>query len=52
MVKIFWASPFGVAPCPDAVALLNPTNKRGTKAAYTELRKFLVRDGYIASRYK
>ena len=25
----------------------NPTNKRGTKAAYTELRKFLVHDGYI-----
>ena len=27
--------------------LLNPTNKRGTKAAYTELRNFLVKDGYI-----
>lgn len=29
------------------LVLLNPTNKRGTKAAYTELRKFLVKDGYI-----
>ena len=29
------------------LVLLNPTNKRGTKAAYTDLRKFLVKDGYI-----
>ncbi|MCR5187538.1 MAG: CRISPR-associated endonuclease Cas2 [Treponema sp.] len=29
------------------LVLLNPTNKRGTKASYTELRKFLVKDGYI-----
>ena len=29
------------------LVLLNPTNKRGTKAEYTELRKFLVKDGYI-----
>ena len=27
--------------------MLNPTNRYGTKAAYTELRKFLIKDGYI-----
>lgn len=27
--------------------MLNPTNKRGTKSAYTELRKFLISDGYL-----
>lgn len=27
--------------------MLNPTNKYGTKGAYTKLRKFLVSDGYI-----
>ena len=26
---------------------LNPTNKYGTKAAYTSLRKFLISDGYL-----
>lgn len=29
------------------LVLLNPTNKRGTKKAYTDLRKFLVDDGFI-----
>ena len=29
------------------LVLLNPTNKKGTKAAYTELRKFLIKDGYV-----
>ena len=29
------------------LVLLNPTNKKGTKAAYTELRKFLIKDGYL-----
>ncbi|MBQ5998130.1 MAG: CRISPR-associated endonuclease Cas2 [Treponema sp.] len=29
------------------LVLLNPTNKRGTKTAYTELRKFLAGDGYL-----
>ena len=27
--------------------MLNPTNRYGTKTAYTELRKFLLSDGYI-----
>lgn len=27
--------------------MLNPTNRYGTKGAYTELRKFLLFDGYI-----
>ena len=27
--------------------MLNPTNKRGTKAAYTAFRKFLISDGYV-----
>ena len=27
--------------------LLNPTNRYGTKGAYTELRKFLLSDGYL-----
>ncbi len=29
------------------IAMLNPTNKRGTKTEYTKLRKFLITDGYI-----
>ena len=29
------------------LVLLNPTNKKGTKAAYTELRNFLIKDGYV-----
>ena len=29
------------------IVFLNPTNKRGTKTAYTKLRKFLFSDGYI-----
>lgn len=29
------------------LVMLNPTNKYGTKMAYTELRKFLLSDGYI-----
>lgn len=29
------------------LVLLNPTNRYGTKTAYTELRKFLLSDGYI-----
>ena len=29
------------------LVLLDPTNKRGTKMAYTELRKFLYSDGYL-----
>lgn len=29
------------------LVMLDPTNKRGTKLAYTELRKFLYSDGYI-----
>ena len=29
------------------LVLLDPTNKRGTKMAYTELRKFLCSDGYL-----
>ncbi len=27
--------------------LIDPTNKRGTKRAYTELRQFLYSDGYL-----
>ena len=27
--------------------MLAPTNKYGTKTAYTELRKFLIKDGYL-----
>lgn len=29
------------------LVLLNPTNKRGTKSAYAELRRFLAKDGYV-----
>lgn len=29
------------------LVMLNPTNKRGTKTAYTKLRKFLTSDGYL-----
>ena len=29
------------------LVFLNPTNKRGTKTAYTKLRKFLYSDGYL-----
>lgn len=29
------------------LVMLNPTNKYGTKGAYTKLRKFLESDGYI-----
>ena len=29
------------------LVMLNPTNRYGTKGAYTELRKFLLFDGYI-----
>lgn len=29
------------------LVMLNPTNKRGTKAAYTVFRKFLMSDGYV-----
>lgn len=29
------------------LVMLNPTNKRGTKTAYTVFRKFLVSDGYV-----
>ena len=29
------------------LVMLNPTNKRGTKTAYTKLRKFLISDGYL-----
>ena len=29
------------------LVFLHPTNKRGTKAAYTKLRKFLFADGYL-----
>lgn len=28
------------------IVFLKPTNKRGTKTAYTKLRKFLIADGY------
>ena len=27
--------------------MLNPSNKYGTKSAYTELRKVLIKDGYL-----
>jgi len=27
--------------------MLDPTNKRGTKMAYTDLRNFLISDGYL-----
>ena len=29
------------------LVLLDPTNNRGTKRAYTELRQFLYSDGYL-----
>ena len=29
------------------LVMLNPTNKYGTKGSYTELRKFLISDGYL-----
>ena len=29
------------------VVMLNPTNKRGTKTAYTAFRKLLLSDGFI-----
>ena len=29
------------------LVMLNPTNRYGTKTAYTELRKFLLSDGYF-----
>lgn len=29
------------------LVLLDPTNKRGTKGAYTKLRAFLYSDGYL-----
>lgn len=29
------------------LVMLNPTNKHGTKSAYTAFRKFLLSDGYI-----
>ncbi len=29
------------------IIFLHPTNRHGTKKAYTDLRKFLVNDGYI-----
>lgn len=29
------------------LVLLNPINKRGTKAEYTESRKFLIKDEYL-----
>jgi CRISPR-associated protein Cas2 len=29
------------------LVMLNPTNKRGTKTAYTAFRKFLASDGYV-----
>lgn len=29
------------------IAILSPTNKWGTKTEYTNLRKFLISDGYI-----
>ena len=30
------------------IVFLTPTNKRGTKTAYTKFRKFLAADGYIS----
>ena len=29
------------------IVILSPTNKWGTKTEYTNLRKFLLRDGYL-----
>ena len=29
------------------IVILSPTNKWGTKTEYTNLRKFLVKDGYL-----
>lgn len=29
------------------LVMLDPTNKRGTKKDYTDLRNFLVSDGYL-----
>ncbi len=29
------------------LVMLNPTNKKGTKTAYTAFRKFLASDGYV-----
>lgn len=29
------------------LVMLDPTNKRGTKKTYTDLRNFLVSDGYL-----
>ena len=29
------------------IVMLAPTNKYGTKTAYAELRKFLIKDGYL-----
>jgi len=29
------------------LVILSPTNKWGTKTAYTKLRKFLIKDGYL-----
>ena len=29
------------------LVMLNPTNKHGTKTAYTTFRKFLLSDGYV-----
>lgn len=29
------------------LVMLDPTNKRGTKMAYTDLRNFLISDGYL-----
>lgn len=29
------------------LVMLKPTNRRGTKMAYTSLRKFLISDGYL-----
>ncbi len=29
------------------LVLLNPPNRHGTKIAYSELREFLVNDGYL-----
>ena len=29
------------------LAILSPTNRRGTKAEYTNLRKYLMKDGYL-----
>ena len=29
------------------IVILSPTNKWGTKTEYTNLRKFLIKDGYL-----